>query len=258
MQLTPEMAARAVIVLTVETAVYTVAARRELFRRLPIFTAYLLAVVMCDAFRFGVSFTLGRATLQYFVVYWGTQAILMGLRAAVVYELCRELLRPYPGVLKLCWLILLSAGLILVTFALIVNINHGPYVARIVLTIDRGIELGILGVLVLAMWFCRYYQIPTTRLIGMIGLGLSLYSALNIVSNTLADRWFQAFKPVWMEVRGDSFILAELIWLIAVWKPLPAPRPSPNLLDFQEYSVMTSSVNVRLRELNSWLEEVLR
>lgn len=258
MQLTPEITARAVIVLTVEIAVYALAARRELFRRLPIFTVYLLAVVICDAFRFGVSFTLGVASMQYFVVYWGTQAILMGLRAAVVYELCGELLRPYPGVLKLCWLILLSAGLVLVTFAMAVNVNHGPYLARIFLTIDRGFEFGILGVLVLAMWFCRYYQIPAPRLIGMIGLGLSLYSGLNILSNTLADRWFRAFQPIWTEARGDSFILAELVWLIAIWKPLPVARPSPNLLDFQEYSVMTSSVNVRLRELNSWLEEILR
>lgn len=258
MQLTPETAARAFTVLAVESGVYFVAARRGLFRRLPIFTAYLLAVVICDASRFGVSFTLGFGSMQYFVVYWGTQAILMGLRAAVVYELCRELLKPYPGVLKLCWLILLSAGLVLVTFALIINVNHGPYVARIFLTIDRGIELGILGVLVLAMWFCRYYQIPAPRLIGLIGLGLSLYSALNILSNTLADRWFRAFHPIWTEVRGDSFILSELVWLIAIWKPLPVPRPSPNLLGFQDYSVMTSSVNVRLRELNSWLEEVLR
>ena len=258
MQLTSETAARAVAVLVIESGVYFTAAWRGLFRRLPIFTTYLLTVLICDVFRFGVSFSLGQASRQYFVVYWGTQVILMGLRAAVVYELCRELLKPYTVVMKLCWLILVSAGLALVAFALIVNINHGPYVARIILTIDRGIELGVLGVLVLAMWFCRYYQIPAPRLIGLIGLGLSLYSAINILSNTLADHWFRAFQPIWTEVRGDSFILAELVWLIAVWKPLPLPRPSPSLLDYQEYSAMTSSVNVRLRELNSWLEEVLR
>lgn len=258
MQLTSEAIVRTAVVLTIEGVVYGLAVRRDLFRRLPIFTSYLLAVVLCDVARFALILTLGQASRQEFVTYWGTQAVLVVLRGGVIYELCRLLLSQYPGVWRLCWITLLLAGLVLLLAAMTVDIDHGPYIARVILNLDRGIEMGILGVLVTAMWFCRYYRIPIPRLIGLVGLGLSLYSAINVVSNTMADQWFQSFQRIWTEIRGDSFILAEATWLAAIWKPLPQIQPSPDLLDYQVYSHMASDVNVRLRELNSWLEEVLK
>ena len=258
MQLTFDALARPGLTVLFEGFVFALAVRRGLFRHFPIFTAYLLFVVASDVLRYSIDFTLGYRSMAEFVAYWGSQGVLTVLRGGVIYELCRHLLARYPGVWKLCWMILLLAGLVLLLFALVVNVHHGPYVAEIILTIDRGIELGILGVLVTALWFCHYYQIPVPRLPRLLGLGLSLYSAITVISNTVADRWFRQYQQAWAEARSDAFILAELFWLIAIWKPLPARQLSPHLLDFRVYSDMTSTVNVRLRELNAWLEEVLK
>jgi len=258
MHFTTEALIRAVAVLAIEGTVCAVAARRGLFQYFPVFTIYLYMVVVSDALRFGVSFTRGQASLLEFVAYWSTQAILTLLRFGVIYEICRRLLGRYVGIWKACSAILFTVTAGLVLFATMANIRHGQYAARVILTIDRGVELGMLGVLLIAFSFCRYYRIHIDRLTGLIALGFGFYSAINILSNTFSDRWFRAFLPVWTEVRGDSFLLAEVIWFAAIWKPLPAPAPPPKLVEYQDYAEMAASVNVRLRQINHWLEEVLR
>ncbi len=245
-----------IVVLTIEGFVCTVALWRGLYRRLPFFAIYLTAVVVCDILRFEVTMARGPASMQEFITYWATQLILMLLRAGVIYELCRQILSPYPGVWKLCVIVLVATAIVLITVAMTSAMHQGPYVARLFLKMDRGFELGVLGVLVTAMSFCRYYRIPVDRLTGLVALGLSLYSSIDIISNTFAGHWFHSFQPVWREVRGDSFLLAEIVWLVALWKPLPHSRSGPPLLDARVYSEVTTAVNIRLRELNTRLEEI--
>lgn len=234
--------------------------RRGLFHRLPLFTAYLSAVVLIDLFRFSVIFTLGPRSKTEFIVYWTTQWILVLLRAAVVYELCRKMLGAYPGVWRLCIMILGLAAMGLVCLTLLDTTRQGPYIARLFLTIERGFELEVLGVLLVVSLFSRYYRIPVDRLISLMILGLSVYSAMALLNDTFASHWFQNVWVVWREVRGDSFLFAEVIWLaaIALWRPAEEQQRVPVLLDPAVYSELTPVVSYRLRELNARLEEILR
>jgi hypothetical protein len=247
-----------IVVLTVEGFVCGMAWWRGVWQRMPLFVAYLSAVVVCDILRFAVSFTVGYESKEEFVMYWVTQVILMLLRAAVIYELCGQLLSRYPGVWRLCIVVLFIAALVLVSVALIATIHQGPhqYLARLFLKVDRGIEFGVVGVILIALSFCRYYRIPVDRLTRLMALGLGLYSSIVILNNTLASNWFNSTRMVWREVRGDSFILAELVWLAALWKPLEKLQSVPELLDSRVYTEITTVVNVRLRELNDRLEDI--
>jgi len=233
---------------------------RRLYKPLPVFTGYLTAVVVCDILRFSVIFTLGPRSKTEFVVYWTTQWILVMIRAAVIYEICHRLLAAYPGVWRLCKMVLSLLAMALIFVTWIDATKQGPWIARFFLTLDRGFELEVLGILVVVSFFCRYYHIPVDRLVGLIVAGLSLYSALTILNDTFASHWFMPLLVVWREIRGDSFELAEGIWFaaIALWKPLQERQRAPVLLDSEVYSEMTVVVTVRLRELNARLEEILR
>jgi hypothetical protein len=253
----PEIA-RLIVVLAIEGLVCGMAWWRGLYKRLPLLAVYLSVVVACDIIRFTLIFTLGPRSKEEFIAYWATQAVMMLLRAAVIYELCEQLLSDYPGVWRLCVMILFAAAFVLVGVSLMDTMYQGPWVARLFLTFERGMEVEVLGVLVVALCFCRYYKIPVNRLAGLVALGLSLYSAIAILNNTFASHWFGPLLRVWAEIRGDSFILAEIVWLVALWKPLPEQQRSPELLDSRVYSEMTPVVNFRLRELNAHLEEILR
>lgn len=260
MHFTPLELTRLIVVLTVEGVVCGMAWWRGLFLRLPLFTVYLSAVVLCDVLRFSVIFTLGPRSKAEFILYWTTQWILVLLRAAVVYELCKQMLGAYPGVWRLCIMILCLAAMVLVCLTLLDTTRQGPWIARLFLTIERGFELEVLGVLFIVSLFCRYYRIPVGRLLSLVILGLSMYSAMALLNDTFASHWFQPLLLVWREVRGDSFLIAESIWLtaIALWKPAEEKQRVPVLLDPSVYSELTPVVSYRLRELNARLEEILR
>lgn len=251
---------RLIVVLTIEGIVCGLAWLRGLYRRLPLLTAYLSAVVACDVVRFSVIFTLGPRSKSAFILYWTTQWILVLLRAAAIYEVCRQMLGEYPGVWRLCVMILSLAGMVLAFVPLLDATRQGPWIARIFLTIERGFELEVLCVLVVVPLFCRYYRIPMDRLIALVILGFSLYSGMALLNDTFASHWFQPLLLVWREVRGDSFVIAECVWLAAIvlWKPMQARPRRPVMLDPGVYSGMTPVVTYRLRELNARLEGILR
>src|SRR5271168_2113400 len=165
MHFTPLDLARLIVVLTVEASVCGLAWARRLYKPLPVFTAYLTAVLVCDILRFSIIFTLGPRSKTEFVVYWATQWILVMIRAAVIYEICHRLLGAHPGVWRLCILVLgvLAIALIFVTW--IDDTEQGPWIARAFLTLDLGFELEVLGILVVVLSFCRYYHIPVDRLV---------------------------------------------------------------------------------------------
>jgi hypothetical protein len=258
MHFTPLELTRLIVVLTVEGMVCGMGWWRGLYHRLPLFAVYVSAVLASDVLRFSVIFTLGPGSQEEFVLYWCTELLLVLLRAAVIYELCGQLLSRYPGVWRLCVMILCVAALTLVGVSLFDVMHQGPWIARIIMTIERGLELEVLGVLIVALSFCRYYRIPVDRLVGSVILGLSLYSAIAILNDTFASHWFNPLILVWREVHGDSFILAEGVWLSALWKPFQKQQPLPALLSSEVYTGMVPAMNYRLRELNARLEEILR
>jgi hypothetical protein len=234
------------------------ALRRGLYHRLRLFTVYLCAIVVTEAIRWTPILLYGLHSSQMFWAYWGTQFILIVLRGAVVFEIAAETLRPYPGVWRMCKGGLCTAALVLAATAFIEPEQRGSYVLRVVMTGERGMEFAIVGILLVALVFCRYYRIPVDRLHGLVALGLGLYSAIQLANNTFFNHWLLAYEFAWKEVRMDSFALATLIWVAALWKPLPDAQRAPKLLDGGIYSTVTPIVNIRLRELNARLEEMLR
>jgi hypothetical protein len=244
--------------IALEVGVCGLALRRGLYLRLRLFTVYLCAVVITEFVRWVPILLYGPHSSQMFWAYWDTQFILVLLRGAVVFEIAGQILRPYPGVWRICKGGLCAAALVLVTTALVPPEQRGPYVMRLVMTGERGMELAIVGILLVALVFCRYYRISVDRLNGLVALGLGLYSAIQLANNTFQNHWPLAYESVWKEVRVASFAVSILIWAAALWKPLPDVQRVPNLLGAEVYSTLAAVVNVRLRELNARLEEMLR
>lgn len=244
--------------LALEAGVCGLALRRGLYRRFRLFTLYLLAIVLCEIVRWIPILAYGLRSRGALWAYWGTQGALLVLRGAVVFEICYLLLRAYPGVWKLAKDFLMLVALGLGTTAFLAPKQEGPHVAGVILTAERGLELAIVGLLVMALAFCRYYRIPVDRLTGMVALGLGLYSTIQIVNNSFLTYRIVDYFRWWAEIRLDSYALASLTWLAVLWRPLPAPRRAPALLDPGIYSSMAPKVTGRLRDLNARLEEILK
>jgi hypothetical protein len=59
------------------------------------------------------------------------------------------------------------------------------------------------------------------------------------------------------EVRFLAFAIMQMVWISAMWKPIPAKQSAPALLGAAQYDAVSFEVIGRLRELNARLEELL-
>jgi hypothetical protein len=149
-------------------------------------------------------------------------------------------------------------GAILICAAAATSRGSAWYVPYLVLSIDRGLELSIVGILLFALLFCRYYGVEVDRMIARIALGLSFFSVTQVANNTFLSEAASNLFAWWGQVRVISFEAALVVWISALWKPLPSAQPAPQLLEPGVYAVVSSQVSGRLRELNARLEEMLR
>jgi hypothetical protein len=239
-----------------ETLLLLLALRRGLFRRFPLFTLYLTLVVLSEPVLWFV-YGKGQGHLRLiYVAYYLTQCLLLLARGAAVAEICRDLLSQYPGIWKVCRGFLLTIAVILVALAAAVAYRTGASTA--VATGERGLELAIVGVLLFAVAFCRHYEILPDQVTAMLALGLGLYSAVQVANNTLIFEWLLPYVGWWQKVRQLSYPVVVFIWLLALRHPLPEARPAPVLLDAGVYDEFVPQVNMRLRELNARLLEILK
>lgn len=241
---------------SLETIVFALAIRRKLFQRLPFFTAYLGLLLAND---FGLWFVYklaGFRSLISFDSYWTIEALLVIARALAVYNISQWLLHSYAGVWRLAKPFLGAIAAVLVLGATFATPDSEHRIETTILTADRGLELVVVGVLLVGLAFCRYYGVRIERYIGLIALGLGFYSAVQVANNTFLQRWVHSYFPMWADLRHASFNIATGCWLVALLRPLPAEQPTPILLASSEYDSLTPQVTARLRGLNTRLLEI--
>lgn len=245
-----------VLVIALEVVTCCLALHRGLSHRLPIFTTYLMLLVLNEFIWWPAYHLLDLRSKMAFFIYWGLQAILLIARGAVIVEICWRLLRDYSGIWRLARQALTIAGVILVLLAIPRWNQRGSRLSLTVLSGERGLEFAVVMILLIGLALCRYYQIRIEPPVPMILLGLGMYSAVQIINNGLLEAWKSNYFARWNDVRGATFELAILFWCVALWKPLPATRLAPSLLSPEVYWQVSPEMNDQLRELNQKLQEI--
>ena len=141
------------------------------------------------------------------------------------------------------------------------KLSHSPWyknsIRSFITLLQRGLELAIVGTLAFALVFAKYYEVKIERFMMLIIGGLIFYSAVQIGNSELMSTLKDSYYQIYAGLTLVSFDVASLVWLVAVWKPVPVAHvvQSGNL-DASGLSVL--EVNSRLRELNARLSEILR
>jgi len=117
--------------------------------------------------------------------------------------------------------------------------------------------LAIVGTLAFALVFAKYYEVRIERFIMLIIGGLIFYSAVQIGNSELMSTLKGSYYQVYAGLNVVSFDVASLVWLVAVWKPVPAADVVQSG-DPYASGLSVPEVNSRLRELNARLSEILR
>ncbi len=234
------------------------AVRSGLLKRLPVFTCYLILVAVCD-----FASTLTRVVFELrsapvFYEYWGGQALMMAMRAAAVGEISYRLLGPYRGIWRLCRLFLGFVALFLLISAAYSAAGQQHSMTAFISLLQRGIELAIAGTLAFAFIFAKYYELKLERFMILIIGGLLFYSAVQIGNSEFMTALQGPYYQFYATLSLVAFNITSLIWLAAVWKPVPVMTPVAEAVEVDASAASRAEVNARLRELNARLSEILR
>lgn len=243
---------------SLEALVCVLAIYRRLYLRLPLFTAYLVMVLLREAAWWWVYFRFGKFSEAYFTFYWVTQALLLASRGVVTAELCWVVLRPYLGVWRLARLALTSAAGVLVLYSGLQASERTARLSTFVLSAERGLEFAVLGSLIVLLGISRYYGVSLDRLVVSVILGLSLYSCFAILNNSILGDWLSDWFRAWDFFRRVSFHLALLVWIQALLQALPRPEVVPAMDGAEQYLQLAPEVSGRMREMNSRLLSLLK
>lgn len=230
---------------------------RGLYRRLPFFTAYVVSVTFRGALLWWVYRGWGFDSKQAFYAYWLTQSLLLLTRGLVIAELCWTVLRGYRGIWELARRLLWGALFLLVANAALTTEFGSTWIAPFIVTAKRGLELAGVSIIAALLAICRYYRIPVQPPVKMLLAGLAIFSAAQVINDSLMQRWMLAYFAWWSHIHSISFTAMIVIWCLALRKPLPELQPAPVLLEQRVYDELTPQVSYRLRELNTRLLELL-
>lgn len=223
------------------------------FRHYPTLTTYLALNLILGIAAFGVYHRWGFFSGPAWKIAWSMQGLVIFARAAAAVEVCRHMLGRYRGVWALAWRVLLAcAGLVLIYSLLAAKGELGFLLPKIA----RGLELAIAAVIVGLFLFVRYYQAEVQVGDRLVAVGLCLYSAFNVLNNTILERFLNSYVSLWNALSMLAFFSSLLVWTWAIWRAQDEEVLPVTLLPDSVYQTYAPQINLRLRALNSALCKV--
>jgi hypothetical protein len=186
---------------------------RKLYRKFPIFFAYLISQV----FFFGIiyaAYTWG-SYREYFYGYWTCSIISLIIGFKVIHEIFLDVFRPYHSLKDLGTVLFKWAALVMVLVAIVVAASSsvstdGPLVESVI-TVQRCVRVIQVGLVLLLLVFSKYVGVSWRQFSFGVSLGFGTFALIELLVVALhgSDRVSQA--------AGDFANMATYNLCIAVW-----------------------------------------
>ena|SRR5215831_4520611 len=230
--------------------------RRKVFQDYPWFFGYVLTAFAQSV---GAAFLYRESGWKPETVWniaWGTQALVVLMRALTLVELIRSTLAKYSGIWGLTRRVLAGVAVVLTGASLL--FSKGMY-QWVIMNAVRGLELAMAAVIVAMLLFARYYRLPVPPMSRALGVGLCLYSAFYVLDYSLLENVLQQFADFWNFLALTTFIASLLLWIHAANRYTAAeagaqPATVPPVL----YGKLSGELNLRLHLLDRELTQILR
>jgi hypothetical protein len=230
--------------------------RKSFYRSHRAFFGYILATILQGILLAPAYRHWGFQSMQAWNLFWGSQAVVVGLRLLAIAEIARTILANYSGIWRRGNIFLFFIGISVLAYSML-SVNSSWQSA--VLNADRGVELAIATILVSLLLFARYYRVPIPNLERYLIIGFCLYSCVWVINDTILARWGSSFVNHWGFLDILAFFATLILWIRAVraytgTELLTAHAPvSPEV-----YAQLSLEVNARLQALNDRLNHLLR
>jgi hypothetical protein len=230
------------------------------FRKLPIFTAYVLSNILQAAALYVIYRQFGLDSQFALRFSWVSEAATLLLRVFATMEVLRLILKHYRGIWGLGWRVLAVA---FGSIFLVALIDSGLNVTWAILLADRGFHLAFATALVACLLLIHFYSVPIHPVHKALLGGFCFYSCTVVLANTVGGTLFQRrdenFETIWQLTTMTAFVGVLLVWAVALRKPLQesAPQVAPREAQVA-YWEMSPQINERLRLLNEQLNRLWR
>jgi hypothetical protein len=229
------------------------------FRRLPLFTAYIVLNLCQAGFLYLVYRHFGLYSQESKLLFCISEAITLLARVIATIEILHCILGPYRGIWTLAWrLLTVTFGALLAYVAL----ESGKGVDWRVWVADRGFHLAFAIALVASLLLIRYYSIPVDTVYKALLGGFCFYSCARVLNDTIIQtlffhflRRFRYYQEIWDAIMLLPFIAVSIVWATAFRKSAALVHEKLVLLPLSVYQQVSPEVNLRLRVLNERLDQ---
>jgi hypothetical protein len=185
---------------------------RGVWRRYPLFTAYVLADLLQALTLYG----LRNHESVYVYTYWPFELTTMFLGLGVVYEIFKNLLAAYSSLSRIATILFEVSLVVLVLTGCIVMFTQPPvagsrFVAAFVV-IEQGVRIIEVGLLVALFLFSSAFGLHWKQHIFGIGLGLAVFTAVALAGAAFRARLGPQMMPWIILARQLSFGVSLLVW----------------------------------------------
>lgn len=238
------------ITMLLATGLAALVVYRKNYKAYPLFFAYILAMLMQNLL-FALSYRLwGFRSAVSFEIAWGTQSVVIVVRALAVAEICRRVLAKYPGIWALGWRIFFAMATAVLVYSWTVGGHSWQLVA---VTADRSLELAIAATVLGLFLFIRYYEVAIEPAARFLAIGFFFYSCFRVLNDTILERWLTHYITLWNLLGTVSFLASLLLWSWGLRRTQPQATAEPELLSESFYRAIAPEINFRLKALNEQL-----
>lgn len=200
---------------------------RGLLRSFPVFFSYLVFHAFDTLSAFLIFRYMGRTSLAYNYEYWVAQAIGLGLRFAVIYEIFSHLLQPYEGLRRGSTVVFRWAAAVLLVGAICIAVlgpsNEPIWAVRGSLVMQRSIDVVQCGLLVLLFLSASYFALTWRNYVFGIALGFGVMATLELLASALAAQSSPLVSGVILNsLPRVAYGLSTVIWVVYLALPEPS------------------------------------
>jgi hypothetical protein len=217
-----------VATLLLQAALAGVLLSKKLWKRFPFFSCYCLLNFVLGLALFAV-FNFGLRHIYYYA-YWVNEAMGLLLGFAVLYEIFRNLLTPYPALKRLATQIFQGALALLVVLGCIVAyaqpLGETSKISVAFLIVEQATRILEVGLLLSLFLFASAFGLHWRQYVFGFALGLGVFAAVELVALTMRVQFGVAANPIINICRSVSYNLSLVIWIGYILAPDLATSPA--------------------------------
>ncbi len=221
--------------------------QRKLRNSYPYFFAYAVFQVVSFAVQFSTYHASNR--YAYFFSYWTVAALSIGLGFAVIYEVFREIFRPFEGLRDLGKALFRWAAAVLVVAAVLMVLITADAALKPAMVfgwlvaLERSVRVMQCGLVLLMIICAPYVGLLWRHRVFGIGAGFGVLAAIDLIAVAVFGRLgLSAQTQMYYNLaKMAAYNMAGITWCTYMLRPEPARGPALQLAPSERWNFALSA-----------------